>query len=335
METWLGMGRPSIRVFLTLFFLTTLSFWVASSSWAQQENPSQSEKNNFLMFEQETLSQEGESQSLRQETSAEKEEPLPPEQKIPSEKKKEYLTRGQKTLLLNAGSLVAIVLYGFLKWDYAESSFNFQNEDWFGRDTKYGGADKFGHFWSNYALSHLYSYVYRKWGYSGREASLYGALSSLGANLFMEIADGFSPSEGFSYEDMVMNILGCTAGYIWGKYPSLAKKIDFRIEYTPEFNSDDFGFATNYERQRFLIALKADGFDVIKNRYLKYLEFHVGYYARGYEDYEVGSPDDRQRYLYVGIGFNVSKLLQKFVHTRVLDYVQIPYTSVRKDFPLD
>jgi hypothetical protein len=150
----------------------------------------------------------------------------------------------------------------------------------------------------------------------------------------MEVADGFS-SQGFSYEDLIMNFAGTAVAYIWGKVPSLAKKIDFRMEYTPEFDSNDFGFSTNYERQRFLIAIKADGFNFVKNPYLKYLELQAGYYARGYKDYEEHGSDDRRRYLYVGIGFNVSKLLQKFVHTRVLDYVQIPYTSVRKDFPLD
>jgi hypothetical protein len=61
----------------------------------------------------------------------------------------------------------------------------------------------------------------------------------------------------------------------------------------------------------------------------------VGYYARGYHDYEQGGPDDRRRTIYVGLGFNVSRLLQKYVNTRVLDYLQIPYTSVNKDFPLD
>jgi uncharacterized protein YfiM (DUF2279 family) len=249
--------------------------------------------------------------------------------------REEFLTRGQKTLLLNAGSMVVISIYGLTKWEYGESSFHFKNEGWFERKTKYGGADKLGHFWSSYALSHLYSYVYRKWGYTDKEANLYGALSSLGTNLFMEVADGFSPSQGFSYEDVIMNIVGCGVGYIWGKSPSLASKIDFRIEYTPQFTSHDFGFATNYDRQKFLIALKADGFNFIKNPYLRYLEFHVGYYARGYRGYEQGGPDDRHRNIHIGLGFNVSKLAQKFVNTRVLDYIQIPYTSVNKGFKLD
>jgi len=268
-----------------------------------------------------------------QKIALEGEECLPSKQKIVSEKK-EFLTRGQKTVLLNAGSMTAILIYGVTQWDYGKDVFHFENEGWFGRSTKYGGADKLGHFWSSYAMSHLYSYVYRKWGYTDKEANLYGALSSLGANVFMEVADGFS-SQGFSYEDMIMNIAGTGVAYIWGRSPSLARKIDFRMEYTPKFDSHDFGFSTNYERQKSLIALKADGFDFISNPYLQYLEFHVGYYARHYENYKEGGPDDRRRYIYLGLGFNVSKLAQRFVNTRVLDYIQIPYTSVNKGFSLD
>ena len=103
----------------------------------------------------------------------------------------------------------------------------------------------------------------------------------------MEIFDGFSPSEGFSYEDMTMNILGCGLGYILGEYPSLARKIDFRLEMTPRFDYKDLKIGTNYDRHVYLIAVKADGFDFIENPYLRYLEFHLGYGARGYDDYEM------------------------------------------------
>jgi hypothetical protein len=320
---------------LRLFFIAFLYFLLVSSSLAQQKSPSQLEKDRVFTFRHEILSQEGELPLSEKETPLEKEESLAPEQNIPPEGKKEFFTRTRKTLLLNAGSMAVITVYGLTKWDYGESSFNFKDEGWFERDTKYGGADKVGHLWTGYTLSHLYRYIYRKWGYRDQEANLYGSLSSVGTNLFMEVADGFSPSQGFSYEDMVMNILGCGAGYIWGKFPSLARKIDIRIEYTPEFTSNDFGFATNYERQRFLMALKADGFNFIRNPYLQYLEFHMGYYAHGYKDHEEGGPDDRHRSFYVGLGFNVSKLAQKFVYTRVLDYIQIPYTSLSKGFKVD
>jgi hypothetical protein len=347
-EDCLDMKRFSTRFSLQLFFLVTLCFCLASSSWAQADGSSQSEDDQFFVTEQMTPSEEKESLApeqkiaqeeeefltSEQETALDEEKSLTSEREIPL-KKKEFLTRGQKSLLLNVGGLAAVFAYGLWKWDYGQNSFEFVNEGWFGRTTEYGGADKLGHYWSSYAMSHLFSYFYRKWGYTDRESNLYGALSNLGFQTFMEIADGFSPSQKFSWQDMTMNVLGSAVGYVWGRYPSLARKIDFRIEYKPYFNSNDTEFSTKYDRQTFLIAVKADGFDFIKNKYLKYLEFQVGYNARGYKDYEEGVHDDRRRTIYVGLGFNVSRLLQTVVNTRIFDYVQIPYTSVRYGFSLD
>ena len=327
------MERFSVRFSLKIFFIAFLYFLLASSSWAQPDGFSQSENDEVLIPEQIIPSEKEKVLTPGQKIALEEEESLTSEQKIPSEKKKS-LTRGQKTLLLNVGGMATIVAYGAWQWGYGKETFQFKNEGWFQRDTKYGGADKLGHFWSSYALSHLYSYFYRKWGYTDSEANLYGALSNLGFQTFMEVADGFS-SQGFSYQDLVMDIVGSGVGYIWGKYPNVARKIDFRIEYMPYFDHRDYAFSTKYDRQTFLIAVKADGFDAIKNPYLQYLEFHMGYKARGYKDYEVGAPDDRRRSIYLGLGLNVSKLLQKYVDTRVLDYIQIPYTSVRKTVTSD
>jgi len=342
------MKRSSKRFSLGLFFVATLCFCMASPLWAQTDGSSQSEDEQFLIAEQMTPSEEGESLISEQKV-VQKEEELPtPEQKtaigeeksLPSKEeipleKKEFLTRGQKTLLLNVGGLALVFAYGLWKWDYGQNSFDFVNEGYFGRTTEYGGADKLGHFWSSYAMCHLYSYVYRKWGYTDSEANLYGALSNLGFQTFMELADGFSPSQKFSWQDMSMNVLGSVLGYVWGTFPSLARKIDFRIEYKPYFSSKDTEFSTKYDRQTFLIAVKADGFDFIKNSYLKYLEFQVGYNARGYKDFEEGVHDDRHRTIYVGLGFNVSRLIQTALNTRIFDYVQIPYTAVRYGINLD
>ena len=314
------MGRylKSLSLKLLTFFFTF--FFTVNSSWAMPDDFSQSGKDQPIVNDTQIT--------------AKKDGSFKTEQKNSSEKK-ESLTRGQKTLLLNAGAWAAIMGYGLAEWDYNKSSFHFKKEGWFGRDTPYGGADKLGHAWSCYVMSHLFAYLYRKWEYADREANLYGALSSFGVNAVMEIFDGFSPSEGFSYEDMTMNILGCGLGYILGEYPSLARKFDFRWEDTPKFDYKDLKIGTTYERHMYLLVAKADGFDFIENPYLKYLEFHLGYSARGYDDYEKGGPDDRHRRIYAGLGFNVSKLLQKYVKTTVFDYVQVPYTSIRQGFPLD
>jgi hypothetical protein len=249
-------------------------------------------------------------------------------------RKDPFLTRRQKTILLNVGAMGGVLAYGLLNWDYGEEDPNFKSEGWFGRTTEHGGMDKIGHFWSAYAASHLIAYVYRTWDYTEREANLYGTLSSLGIQTFMEVADAFSGS-GFAYEDIVMNTAGCAVGYLLGRYPNLKRKIDFRVEYTPDFNSNDFDLFTNYANQRYLMAIKADGFDAVTNPYLKYAELHLGYFARHYEDYPSHGQDNRRRTLYLGIGFNVSKFVQRYLNTSVFDYLQIPYTSFRIEYHLD
>ncbi|MDM7987895.1 MAG: DUF2279 domain-containing protein [Smithella sp.] len=332
------MKRFLKNLSLQLFIFFISFFFTVHVSWATPDDSSslghdQSSVSNTQASTEKDGSVKPEQTDPAQ-TKAGREISVVPEQKNPAERK-DFFTRGQKTLLLNAGSWAFILIYGLAEWDYSESGFHFENEHWFGRKTEYGGLDKLSHAWSSYAMSHFFSYVYRKWEYTDKEANLYGALSSLGVNTFMEIADGFSPSQGFSYEDMVMNIVGCGLGYVLGAYPDLARKVDFRMEITPKFDAEDLKIGTNYERQTYLLVAKADGFDFIENPYLKYLEFHLGYNAHDYKGYDEDGPDHRHRHIYAGLGFNVSKLLQKYAKTKVLDYIQIPYTSVRYGFSPD
>ncbi|MDT8273804.1 MAG: hypothetical protein RRA35_11510, partial [Desulfomonilia bacterium] len=37
-----------------------------------------------------------------------------------------------------------ILVWGLAQWDYGTTTFLVKNEGWFGKDTKYGGADKLG-----------------------------------------------------------------------------------------------------------------------------------------------------------------------------------------------
>jgi hypothetical protein len=74
---------------------------------------------------------------------------------------------------------------------------------------------------------------------------------------------------------------------------------------------------------------------------LSFFEFHVGYFARGFEDHEEGGPDHRKRSVYAGVGINVSKIIRALTDeryhpwTRILNYFQIPYTDLRLDHDLD
>jgi len=255
---------------------------------------------------------------------------------LPPAKNSGDLTKEQKALILNAGSAAAITAYGIAFWDYFQTSPKANSEGWFGRTTKHGGADKLGHFWGTYTGGHMFSYVYRQWGFDTEQANALGALSSLGLQTLMELGDAFSGGFGFSYEDALMNVAGASAAYVLGKFPSLARKIDFRLEYIPKRFSDlTDDILTNYENQRYLMALKLDGFDSLHDSYLSYLELQVGYFTRGYEEFDSGSTDNRKRNLYFGVGLNVSKLVRKFADISVFDYIQVPYTAIRIDKGLD
>lgn len=233
-------------------------------------------------------------------------------------------TRGEKVFALNAGSFLIVTTIGVACWDYGQNDMAFKEEGWFQEDSKEGGADKLGHFYSTYVVSQGFAHIYESWEFSHEESALYGSLSSFGLMAFAEFGDAFS-DYGFSYEDLVMNAVGSCVGYILYRFPEVARKIDFRLEYAPNFKETDV--FTDYERMKFLMALKLDGFDCIDNDYLKYLELHLGYYARGYSD----DTNDRSRNIYIGVGINIAKILYDLSFrktSRIFNYYQLPHTYV-------
>jgi len=122
--------------------------------------------------------------------------------------------RETKVIALNAGTVATITAIGFAGWDYGSHSFNTANEGWFGPRTPYGGADKLGHLFTCYALASAYNRIYQDWGYSDNDAILIGAGSSWLTMSLIEVGDAFSKSEGYSWQDEVMNTAGVGMAYL-------------------------------------------------------------------------------------------------------------------------
>jgi hypothetical protein len=230
---------------------------------------------------------------------------------------------------LTAASLIGI--WGLIEWDYGSDGWNTAHEGWFAKDSKYGGADKFGHFWSTYAFSDALTGLYKGWGYSPSKANTYAVLSAWTVQAIMEIGDATSTTQGFSYEDMIMNSLGALTSVLMEHFPELDRKIDFRVEYI--FNVPVNGIFDDYSNQYYSMVLKLDGFDVFQDNFLRYLEFHAGYYSRGY-----GEAEEDTRSFYGGVSFNFSRLLQEngWEKTgKTLEYIQLPYTVLKASHDLD
>lgn len=231
---------------------------------------------------------------------------------------------------VTAATLIGV--WGLSEWDYGSADWHKADEGWFGEDSKYGGADKLGHFWSTYALSDGLTGLYKYYGYESKRANLYAALSAWTVQAFMEAADATSGTQGFSSEDMVMNTLGALTSVLMERYPEIDRKIDFRVEYVLEVDFN--GLFDDYSNQYYSMVLKLDGFDSIENTFLKYVEFHGGYYTKGYDTTEVA----RNRSFYAGISFNFSRLLNQNGWNKtgkVLEYIQVPYTVLKASHDLD
>ncbi len=227
-------------------------------------------------------------------------------------------------LYTNLVGMALITTWGLANWDYAKSRPHFDDEGWFGHNTKSGGADKLGHFYASYLVGSGLSELYRSWGYARKEAVLYGSISSFFLMNYMETADSSSREFGFSYEDFIMNTLGSVGSYLFHTTPGLSERVDLRIEYIPSFDTEDI--VTEYEKMKYLLAFKAEGFECISNPYLRYTEFHVGYYTRNYKG---AYSRESERIIYLGVGINLSRIVRENGYKRTarfLNYYQMPYT---------
>lgn len=235
----------------------------------------------------------------------------------------------QDVINTNLKGIGVITLWGLSQWDYFSNSPKITSENWFQNDTKSGGADKFGHMYTSYVTSHGLSYLYESWCINKNDAALYGALSSFTLMSYMELGDSFSEF-GFSNQDFIANSLGSLLGYYIYTHPDIANKIDLRWEYGLHPNNSDF--TTDYENSKYLLALKLNGFEYFRSGFLKHLEFHLGYYTRGFDN----PLSTKERNLFFGIGLNLTDLFRRHSYKKtaaVLKYIQIPGTNMefRKD----
>ncbi len=227
-----------------------------------------------------------------------------------------------------------LAAYGQTHWWQAGfgGGFKTTNEGWFGRGTEYGGTDKLGHMYSNYASVRLLTPLFEAAGNSRESSVALAGWTTAGLFVGVEVLDGFSRRYRFSPQDAVMNVLGAGLGVALELRPELDEKFDFRIAYrrSPGSRFDPFG---DYSGQRYLLVTKADGFEALRRHTAaRYLELSLGYQARGFE-----AGGERRRDLYLGVSLNLSRLLAdaayggrlqstpvQRVAERVFELVQLP-----------
>jgi hypothetical protein len=237
-----------------------------------------------------------------------------------------------------AGIFLIITGVGIKSWNWGNSDFRFNSEHWFGMDTGSAGIDKLGHAHLGYAINQFLSWRLAPHAGSPTAAARNAAIMTAGLLTYIEVFDGFSGDHGFSYEDLVMDLGGIGFSYLRRTVPGLDDKLDFRWQYWPSKYASGFQPVTDYNGQKYILALKLAGFEALRDTPWRFLELHAGYYSRGFTEEAEDSGDQRRATLYLGFSVNFSELLVRPFRERyprttdiadaTLEYVQIPYTSV-------
>lgn len=210
------------------------------------------------------------------------------------------------------------------------------HEGWFGRSTNNIGMDKLAHTYSAYVLSDLiYARLKHKTGNAPGIALTAAALGSA-TMLYTEFWDSIEKTAGWSWEDVAFNSLGSGFSLLRNSVPGLDRKVDFRLMIVPNSNIIDVEGKRHFEQQRYFFAFKFAGFEAFEDSPLRFLELHLGYYARNFtlEDRAAGIRPDRR--VFVGVGINLRELFFRDSRSRVgraagevLDYFQPPYTAIQ------
>jgi uncharacterized protein YfiM (DUF2279 family) len=102
---------------------------------------------------------------------------------------------------LYAGSLV--VLNDIWYKEQGKSSFHFYNDN-----NQWNQVDKAGHFYTAYQLSSVGKQLFRWTNMSEKKSAIWGSVMSQALMIPIEVLDGHSVEYGFSWGDIVANLLG-------------------------------------------------------------------------------------------------------------------------------
>ncbi len=207
---------------------------------------------------------------------------------------------------------IFMCLYGVYMWNWEikeKPEFHLKPEHFWGAHDVNGGADKYGHMFSNYVGTRLFTFMLRATGSSKNMAIIQGALLDDAVGLIGEIGDGYSPNYGFDPYDVLFNQFGILLGMLLEYFPSLDRIFTMSWEYFPSKrvrnHANDLSYwdlSTDYSDQKYLLTTKLGGIPYVSLTPLRYINIDLGFYTRGYRN--AGAYQSRTRNIFLGISIN-------------------------------
>jgi hypothetical protein len=209
-----------------------------------------------------------------------------------------------------AGLFATISYAGWRDWKWGTAYFRFNSEGWLGMDTGAGGQDKVGHCYSSFLMAEFLYLQLRVREGRRHPVTIYPSLFVWTLMTYVEFFDGFSVDHGFSNEDLIMDTVGTGLAFLRHRVPAIERAVDFRMEYFPSVGMPGMHPMIDYSGQKFLLAFKASGLGVPRGNALRYTELLLGYYTRGFMDYDRGHFDRKIARAFVGVGINLETLFR-------------------------
>lgn len=159
-----------------------------------------------------------------------------------------------------AGAAVFTTMHLYYRrtwWKEQRKYFKFAEDGYYARN-----MDKVSHIYTANTFTVTIGEAFEWTGISPKKALLYGALTSLAYETYIEINDGFAPNWGFDWIDMGSNIVGAVYPFLQNEFPVL-KNFNFKWSFKPEWinkkinKSDDL--LDDYTNMTFWLSITPKG----------------------------------------------------------------------------
>jgi len=140
---------------------------------------------------------------------------------------------------------------------------------------------------------------------------------SASVGLLIELGDGFS-HYGFSYSDLLSDFIGTGLADLLNRHRALDDFIGLQFSFFKEnppstYKKENiYNQIADYNHQKYLINFRLAGIPVVQDiKPLRYLNFDIGYYTRGYGTFRsTETPPTRK--LYPGLSLNLTQILRDY-----------------------
>lgn len=202
---------------------------------------------------------------------------------IPPNYKTRKLILASSAAAITAGSLLYLNQVWFKQYNTGKFHFFNDNAEWL-------QMDKFGHFFTNYQASRLMMGGFNWASFNKKQTLFIGGTIGFVYTTTIELMDGFSSGWGFSYGDIIANMLGTSAAIsqqaFWNEQ-RIQLKFSFAqsglAKYNPSLLGDNLStqILKDYNGQTYWLSINPSSFIKRKNEFPQWLNIALGYSAYG------------------------------------------------------